>query len=133
MPVDVSDLVATIEEIGAEAFVEAQQSLGDEAREAAPVDTGELRDSLELVVNGSGTVIFGSIAFTAPQAGWTNDGTQPHGIDGNPVLVFEIGGVTIFASHVDHPGNAGSHWFDQAVSDDTWAQHVQAALDSLSR
>ncbi len=132
MPVDMGPLVAEIENLGLDVFVEAQQTLGDDAREAAPVDTGELRESLELVVNGGGTVVFGSIAFTAPQAGWTSEGTAAHRVEGNP-LVFEVGGVTIFATFADIPAYPGTHWFENAVNDGTWTQHVQAALEALSR
>ncbi len=128
---DVSGLLVELENLGLDVFIDAQQILGDEAREAAPVDTGALRDSLELAVGGGGVVITGSIAFTADQAGFTNDGTQPHEITGDP-LVFEIGGQTIFVTRVDHPGTQATHWFDNAVSDETWARAVQEALDSLS-
>lgn len=128
---DLSDLIAQIENVGAEAFVNGQQALGEEAQAAAPVVTGELRDSLELTVGGVGSTVTGTIAFLAPQAGWTNDGTRPHEITGDP-LVFEVGGQTVFVTRVSHPGYAGSEWFDKAVTDDTWAAAVQQALDGLS-
>ncbi len=31
--------------------------------------------------------------------------TEPHPIDGNPLLVFDVGGFTVFTTHVDHPGS----------------------------
>lgn len=132
MPVDMSSLIADLENLGLEAFAEGQQILGERMQEAAPVDTGELRDSIELTIAGGGTVITGSIAFTAPQAEWTNSGTRPHEITGNPTLAFDIGGVTVFATRVDHPGNQGSHWFDNLATDEEWAAAVQQALESLS-
>jgi hypothetical protein len=122
-----------------EAIGQLVEQAGDQATEAifdslpVPEVTGELKDS------GSWRYIGGSessgqweITFTAPQAGWTDEGTSPHVIEGNPVLVFNVGGTTVFARRVEHPGNAPSGWFTDSVTDDAWASEVQAAIDSLA-
>lgn len=40
----------------------------------------------------------------APYAVIINDGSKAHKIVGNPVLRFEVGGNTIYAKSVNHPG-----------------------------
>lgn len=43
-------------------------------------------------------------------------GTEPHPIEGNPVLAFVTGGTTVFTTHVDHPGNAPNDFITQAMT-----------------
>lgn len=72
------------------------------SQEKAPVDTGELKQSGEIV--DTGDVI--TFRYTADHALLVESGTEPHPIE--PVdaekLVFEIDGETIVTDHVDHPG-----------------------------
>jgi len=60
-----------------------------------PVSSGHLRDSIQ---HDDAT-----IWTTADYFKYVDMGTKPHTITGSP-LAFNIGGVTIFTTKVDHPG-----------------------------
>lgn len=64
------------------------------------------------------------VEYTAPQAGFTNDGTRPHVIRPKraKVLAFTVGGRRVFARVVHHPGNKPTKWFTKAVSPASWAR-----------
>lgn len=98
----------------------------------APVDTGELQDSAygpEI----DETTMSATVGFSAPQADWTDEGVAAHGIDGNPNMTFfwpdgpDGPGVYTYA-HVNHPGQAGTHWFTDKI--DEWETFVQDAADA---
>jgi hypothetical protein len=101
-----------MDDVGDRAISSVDQGLVDAAirgfersQEAVPVDTGELQDSGELVVEETaGKVVFG---YTADHAIPVEDGTEPHPItpDEADALVFEgDDGEPVFADSVDHPG-----------------------------
>jgi hypothetical protein len=48
----------------------------------------------------------GAFGFRAHHASYVNDGTAPHVIEakGGGVLRFKVGGATVFAKRVNHPG-----------------------------
>lgn len=112
-------------------LTEAAEAVAVDLIEAAPVDTGELVasaygpeiDEVELTA---------TVGFDAPQADYTNEGVLPHGIDAvnadKMVFFWENGpngpGVYFF-EHVDHPGQEGTHWFDDIV--DAWDDYVESA------
>ena len=77
----------------------------ERSQAAVPVDTGELQDSGEVVVEETpGKVVFG---YTADHAVPVESGTEPHPItpDEADALVFEgDDGEPVFADSVDHPG-----------------------------
>jgi HK97 gp10 family phage protein len=71
-----------------------------------PVDTGRLRGSIGVKVEGD-KVIIGPDATVAPYAPYVEFGTQPHDIKpktAGGVLVFTIGGKKVFTKLVHHPG-----------------------------
>lgn len=73
-------------------------------RELAPVDTGNLRDSITVVKLGNEYQI-GPV--NVPYAKAQEYGSRPHVIIARPgkVLVFKMGGKTTYATKVNHPGN----------------------------
>jgi len=87
-----------------------------EVKAAAPIGQGEqggeTQDKVNLVPESSPPVFSARIVSPTPQSDWTEYGTSPHLIlpHGN-VLVFEVGGQTVFAKVVHHPGNAAKPWF----------------------
>jgi hypothetical protein len=91
----------------------------DEAKRRVPVRTAELRDSIaEVPPTMSGrTLIKGSVIATAPHAQFVHDGTQPHVIRARnaSALVFQVGGRTIFAKSVRHPGTRARPFLREAA------------------
>lgn len=89
------------------------------ARVLAPVDTGRLRSSGEIVYSG----FFGfrqkaTIVFRVEYAEAVHNGTRPHVIRpkrAGGVLRFQIGGRTVYAKYVNHPGTKGKPFLDRAV------------------
>lgn len=67
-----------------------------------PVKSGELRQSITIESDGESA----KIGPHVPYAVFVHEGTAPHEIRPRfaKALAFEIGGVTIFAKRVQHPG-----------------------------
>lgn len=113
-------------------FADAAEAIMVDLIEIAPVDTGELQDSAygpEIDSDGLSAVV----GFSAPQADWTDEGVAPHDEYGNPLMTFywpngpQGPGVYSY-EHVNHPGQAGTHWFSDKIED--WDQYVQDAADN---
>lgn len=116
---------------GAAAMATAVETMSRAAEHAAPVDKGELRRSRRVSgIRSTATGFSATIQFTAPQAKWTEDGTRPHIIRARrgKVLRFVVGGRTVFARSVHHPGNKGTHWFTKTVTQARWAQALRAGF-----
>lgn len=81
------------------------------ARAYAPVRTGYLRSSLRV----SGI----SVVSEAPYSGYLEFGTRPHMIFPRraKALRFEVGGRTVFARYVRHPGFRGRLYMRRALED----------------
>lgn len=111
----------------------ASQAMLDDLVDLAPVDTGELQDSAYgPEIEGDG--LSATIGFDAPQADWTDQGVGPHGIDGNPTMTFfwpdGPNGPGVYSyEHVNHPGQAGTHWFSDKIEE--WDSYVQDAADNV--
>ncbi len=103
-------------------------------KEAAPYARGELRDSIvQHRTVATDSTFSTTFEATAPQAGWTNDGTEAHVIrpkrPGYPLRFFwpKVGTVVRFMS-VNHPGNVGTKWWDKTLTAERYRQHMRAAL-----
>lgn len=70
----------------------------------APYDTGNLRDSIAVIKQGD-TYQIGPV--NVPYAAAQEYGAKPHVIvaTAGKVLVFNVGGKTMYAKSVKHPGN----------------------------
>ncbi len=128
MGVDISDLLSETEAWVAAGAEAAADGWGDEL--AVPVDTGALQGSQQSG-GGGGFVWTGFLAFTADYASYTDEGSSPHEITGNPLLAFEMGGQTVVVHSVQHPGTAGTGWFEDAVTDDEWASRIEERIGDL--
>jgi hypothetical protein len=69
-----------------------------------------------------GPVVNKSIKVTStnPHTRYVNDGTRPHTIRPRRpggVLAFQVGGRTVFARLVHHPGFRGTHFLERALRD----------------
>jgi hypothetical protein len=96
-------------------------------KEKAPVKSGFLRESIT-IRKGHGQVEVGPTAKYAP---FVEFGSRPHIIEpvSASVLAFEIGGTTVFAKRVMHPGFSG-RFFVRATRDECLPQ-IQSLAQEL--
>lgn len=130
MTVDVSGLLDQIETYALEIGHVCASELEAIVKDAAPVgETGQLRDAITAEVTGAGG---GSVSILvdspAEASSWTDEGTDPHRIEGNPLLAFDwpagpTGGLWI-GHGVNHPGNPAQNWFGDPMPD-----YFQTALN----
>ena len=85
-----------------------------EVKERAPVRTGKLRESIALVKVSDLHYIVGS---PLEYAVFVERGTRPHIIRPKRAraLRFEVGGETVFAKKVEHPGTKPRPFFERAL------------------
>ncbi|MEU0317215.1 HK97 gp10 family phage protein [Nocardioides sp. NPDC006273] len=90
------------------------------AKVLAPVDTGRLRASLRVERRS----IFGlrqrwTVGSDVDYAPMVNDGTKPHIIRPKraKALRFKVGGKTVYAMVVHHPGTRARPFLDRALTD----------------
>jgi HK97 gp10 family phage protein len=107
-----------------------------DARINAPVDTGRLRASITPEVNVSGPDLIGIVGSNIKYAPIQELGIPrsyviwPH----HGVLVFKIGGKTIFAKYVVHPAMEGKRFLQRAFDsnkDKIEARFKQAIAEML--
>ena len=82
-----------------------------ELRNAAPERTGALKSSIMSHVGSN----YAEVTVGVPYAVFVDQGSAPHIIQGEPLLVFEKDGRSVFARKVNHPGNAGAHFSEKAI------------------
>lgn len=84
----------------------------------APVDTGLLRSSIRQI-DSPGSVRVGPIGVDYNK--YVVEGTKPHTIKAKPgkTLVFQMGGKTIFAKSVKHPGTKPNPYMTVSAKDIT--------------
>jgi len=129
MSVDVSDLKAAVADWIDAGCAAAAAELGGQLD--VPVKTGALLASQQVDTGGGGFEWSGSLAFTEDYASYTDTGSDPHRIEGNPLLAFEMDGDLVIVHSVNHPGSPGTRWFEDGASDEMWAQAVEANLGDL--
>lgn len=96
----------------------AARQVVNRARVLAPVRTGRLRASIRSERRGFfGLRLRWTVGSDVEYASMVNDGTRPHII--RPVrkqaLKFRIGGRTVFATVVHHPGTRPRPFLDRAL------------------
>jgi hypothetical protein len=93
-------------------------AVAGKARQIVPVKSGRLRGSIKVAqardIRGRYSVGY-NVEADAPYARYVHDGTRPHVIEGNPLLVFQIGGATVFTRRVNHPGTKGNPFLVRAA------------------
>ncbi len=108
--------------------------IADTMREKAPVRTGFLRRSIS-VKKGSNFVAVGP---TAAYALFVEYGTKPHIIEAvhAMALAFQLGGRTVFAKRVFHPGFPGK-FFVKSTGEEcmpkVWRMVLEAYMRLLKR
>lgn len=112
---------AALDQIGLE---EARLRVADMTRATfnrsnvlTPVDTGRLRAGNEMRLYTAGLVAYGEVFNQVSYAPPVHNGAQPHVIRPRlrQALKFKMGGRTVFASEVHHPGNRPRPWLVKAM------------------
>jgi len=87
----------------------------EKAVQYAPERTGFLRRNIVWSVEG----LTGRVISQAPYSAYVEFGTRPHMIFPRRarVLRFEVGGRTVFARYVHHPGTRGRFFMRRALQD----------------
>ena len=94
-----------------------------QAKELAPVDTGELRRSI--TTEGSGLDY--EIGTNLEYSEYIEDGTSPHIINGNPYLYWE--GASHPVRRVNHPGNKAYLYMETAC--DTQTEDIEDRIADI--
>jgi HK97 gp10 family phage protein len=87
----------------------------EKAVQYAPERTGFLRRNIRMSVEG----LTGRVISQAPYSAYVEFGTRPHMIFPRRAraLRFEVGGRTVFARYVHHPGTRGQFFMRRALQD----------------
>ena len=104
---DVSQLKDDYRRHCAERFDRAVSDFTETMRANLPVKTGRLRDTFTVTVQGGGFDVLNAEALMpVDYAEMLDTGTRPHLIVARAgrVLVFDVGGQTVFTPRVEHPG-----------------------------
>lgn len=80
-----------------------------------PKRSGQLNRSRQLRSAVTPTGFRIDIAYTAPQANWTNDGTRPHRIVARRKRALWWPGARHPVRAVNHPGTKATKWFTKAT------------------
>lgn len=137
MTVDVSMLKDAVTQWVDQGAGVALDTFGQELRGRAPIGTEPssdgttIVDSLEMIITSEGEQWSGELNFTSPHASYSDEGTEPHDIQGNPLLAFQWQGSLVIVHSVHHPGTPRTGWFTDNVTDDAWTQQVSDALDTI--
>lgn len=90
-------------------------------RVLTPVRTGRLQRSIRAYTDQAGSdIALMRISTSVPYAPYVEMGTKAHTIyprKAGGVLVFQIGGRTVFARRVNHPGTQGAHMFKLGLAE----------------
>ena len=116
MEVDTSKLNLDADKINKAVSQEIEKTahrIERQAKELAPVDTGELRRSI--TTEGSGLDY--EISTDLEYSEYIEDGTSPHIINGNPYLYWE--GASHPVRSVNHPGNRAYLYMETAFDTQT--------------
>lgn len=107
-----------------EVLIEASGFILAEMEARVPVRSGNLRASLGVRVH-THSVQIGPDEAKAPYAKYVEFGTAPHEIkpkEKSGVLVFKMGGQTVFAKSVKHPGTKAQPFVQPAF--DAWVDQL---------
>ena len=126
MEVDTSKLNLNADKVNKAVSQELEKTahrIERQAKELAPVDTGELRRSI--VTEGSGLDY--EISTNLEYSEYIEDGTSPHIINGNPYLYWE--GASHPVRSVNHPGNKAYLYMETAC--DTQTEDIEDRIADI--
>lgn len=84
-----------------------------------PVDSGHLRSKNMMRVDQQPTRVVGEVYNGTRYAATVHDGAKPHTIRARrkKMLRFKVGGKTVYAKSVRHPGTRSRPWLYRALVD----------------
>ena len=126
MEVDTSKLNLDADKINKAVSQELEKTahrIERQAKELAPIDTGELRGSI--TTEGSGLDY--EIGTNLEYSEYIEDGTSPHIINGNPYLYWE--GASHPVRRVNHPGNKAYLYMETAC--DTQTEDIEDRIADI--
>ena len=126
MEVDTSKLNLDADKINKAVSQELEKTahrIERQAKELAPIDTGELRRSI--TTEGSGLDY--EIGTNLEYSEYIEDGTSPHIINGNPYLYWE--GASHPVRRVNHPGNKAYLYMETAC--DTQTEDIEDRIADI--
>lgn len=123
---DTSATKARVETWARKVFREAVDSMGAKDTRDVPRKSGDLAATRRLTVDDAN--LRASVEYPGDLPNYLEDGTGPHRIDGNPLLVFDwpkAGGV-VYLRHVNHPGSR-KHvgWFSDTWNDEAFGLFLE--------
>lgn len=129
---DASGLRDRVRRYGVAVAEEAGQQVVAALVEAAPERSGETKRQISWTAGGSPDRPGGTVKAPAPGGEFVEAGTSPHVIlpRSASVLVFQVGGETVFARRVNHPGSPARPWFRPTV--ERWGEFLQRAAGSVN-
>ena len=126
MEVDTSKLNLNTDKVNKAVSQELEKTahrIERQAKELAPIDTGELRRSI--TTEGSGLDY--EIGTNLEYSEYIEDGTSPHIINGNPYLYWE--GASHPVRSVNHPGNRAYLYMETAC--DTQTEDIEDRIAEI--
>lgn len=130
--VDTSQLSAALQEWAVEVFLEAGADMQEAVVTVTPRGpTGGLQEGVVFTPGGlGGTVNTGQIESQREYSSFVDEGTDPHPIEGNPLLAFEWGGVQVIVHSVNHPGTDPQPFWTENVTEAQWLDSLNRAIDA---
>jgi hypothetical protein len=131
---DTRGMVREVRAWAEEVFEEAVLDLASQLDETVPVgettrlDGPALRDTQQVEVHG----LQATIRYAAEHASYTDEGTPPHPIVGNPLLAFRIDGELVIVHSVQHPGTPRTGWFSDTVTEQAFAEALDRAASQVA-
>lgn len=110
---DLPRIAANLEPRVSQVVRKAAFDIEAKAKMLAPVDTGNLKNSIQASVDG----LSAEVTANADYAAYVEYGTAPHVIRPRnaKVLAFQAGGKTVFAAEVNHPGTPAQPFMTPAA------------------
>ena len=131
MGLDTASFAREVRRWGETVHVRAVEELAADLDRVVPEDTGRLRFSQQVIHRGPGrsTIVYDARPEDGGEsyASFTDEGTEPHEIRGNPLLAFVWDGQLVIVHSVQHPGTTGTQWWSDRVDDRGWDEALNSA------
>lgn len=124
---DVTGTLKKLENHAANIHFAAEQAITADLDDVVNVDTGGLKKSRRIARSQTSQTIRTEITYPPKTANWTDEGTRPHTIHGQPILRFVKGGKVIYARKVNHPGNKPYRWWSKTMTRRNWQRALKTA------